>query len=206
MFERLQELVTSRVLNDYNGRPLLQLVFNYLVELYRKLNIKTTLAGVFLRIREVRTQIDANIFSINYSKQSIEVKGEELKMQQARIAQLVAAGARLSKKIEEAEISHMRTQQVFEKIQQYAAHLDRKLASVSSRTQSILGDAILLATSVVYLGAFAPEERESVRGQIFEYLTKVRSIKCNKMWTDYGASSSSGVQPTTATPVKSMFI
>jgi hypothetical protein len=38
------------------------------------------MAPVFLRIREVRNQIDANVFSINYSKQSIETKTEELKM------------------------------------------------------------------------------------------------------------------------------
>lgn len=48
--------------------------------MYRKLNIKATLAGVFLRIREVRTAIDANIFSINYSKQAIQMNEDELKL------------------------------------------------------------------------------------------------------------------------------
>jgi hypothetical protein len=38
--------------------------------------------------------------------------------------------------------------------------MNDKLESVKSRSQSILGDCILLATSVVYLGTFAPEERE----------------------------------------------
>lgn len=38
------------------------------MELYRKLNIKNTMAGTFLRIREVRTQIDNDMFSIQYSK------------------------------------------------------------------------------------------------------------------------------------------
>jgi hypothetical protein len=67
------------------------------------------MAEVFLYVREVRKQIDVNIFSINYSKQSIEIKNEELKMHQDKLYELNRAGVTLSKKIEEAEISHMRT-------------------------------------------------------------------------------------------------
>jgi hypothetical protein len=81
-------------------------------------------------------------------------------MHQAKMTELTSAGVKLSKKIEEAEISHMRTDQIFEKIKEYAAHMENKLESVKSRSQSVLGDCILLATSVVYLGTFAPEERE----------------------------------------------
>lgn len=44
-------------------------------------------------------------------------------MQGYRIKELTHAGGRLSKKIEEAEISHMRTQQVYGKIQEYADHM-----------------------------------------------------------------------------------
>jgi hypothetical protein len=157
------------------------------------------MAQVFLHIRETRNQIDANVFSINYSKQSIEVKNEELKMHQAKMTELTSAGVRLGKKIEEAEISHMRTDQIFEKIKEYAAHMEDKLESVKSRSQSVLGDCILLATSVVYLGVFAPEEREQIRSQLFEYLTKVRNIKCNSVWTSYETTQ-------TANPTKSMFI
>ena len=84
MFEKLQDFVTSRVLADYRGKPIQECLYNYFMELYRKLNIKNTMASIFLRIREIRTQIDANVFSINYSKQSIEIKSEELKMQSTK--------------------------------------------------------------------------------------------------------------------------
>jgi len=55
-------------------------LFNYFMELYRKLNIKNTMQHIFLKIRDLRTSIEANIFSINYAKQSIETKNEELKI------------------------------------------------------------------------------------------------------------------------------
>lgn len=48
--------------------------------------------------------------------------------------------------------------------------MEQKLQSVTSRTQTLLGDAILLGSSVVYLGMLAPEEREQIRAQILEYL------------------------------------
>jgi hypothetical protein len=38
--------------------------------------------------------------------------------------------------------------------------MEKKLENIVSRVNSVLGDSILLATSVVYLGNFAPEERE----------------------------------------------
>ena len=70
----------SRVISDFASQIIFEILYRFILEMYRKLNIKKTLAGVFLRIREIRTQIDANIFSINYSKQSIDMKNEELKM------------------------------------------------------------------------------------------------------------------------------
>lgn len=57
--------------------------------------------------------------------------------------------------------------------------MEKKQESVLSRSSSVLGDSILLATSVVFLGGFAPEEREKIRGDLFDYLIKIRNIKCN---------------------------
>ena len=58
-----------------------------------------------------------------------------------------------------------------------------------SRSASLLGDSLILAASIVYLGQFAPEEREKLRSEIFDYLTKVRSFNCNKMWVEFPANS-----------------
>lgn len=65
-------------------------LFNYFMELYRKLNIKNTMQQIFLKIRDLRTSIEANIFSINYAKQSIETKNEELKIKNAMHADLMS--------------------------------------------------------------------------------------------------------------------
>ena len=36
---------------------------------------------------------------------------------------------------------------------------------------------------MVLLGPFAPEERDSVRAKLINYLTKIRSIECSHVWT-----------------------
>lgn len=63
-------------------------LYNYLVELYRKMNIKNTMAPTFSRIKEIRNQIDSNVFSIQYAQQSIETKKSELKLQQRKLGDL----------------------------------------------------------------------------------------------------------------------
>lgn len=93
----------------------------------------------------------------------------------------------------------MRTDQIFQSIEEYSRRMEHKLQSITSRAQTLLGDAILLGCSIVYLGMFAPEEREQFRAQVIDYLIKVRSISCNKIWTETSSSM-------TANPNKSMFI
>ena len=58
----------------------------------------------------------------------------------------------MSSKIEEAEMAHMRTNVIFENINNYANKMEKKLSLITTRTASIIGDSLLLATSVVYLG------------------------------------------------------
>ena len=73
------------------------------------------------------------------------------------------SGNKLSRKIEEAELSYMRTEQIFKYIEEYSRRMEHKLQSITSRAQTLIGDSILLASSVVYLGIFSPEEREQIR-------------------------------------------
>jgi len=80
VFQKLNQFVVSRTYTEYSDMPLTNHMYSYFMELYRKLNIKNTMSGTYMRIKEIKTQIDANEFSINYSKQSIEVKSEELAM------------------------------------------------------------------------------------------------------------------------------
>ena len=54
------------------------------MELYRKLNVRNTMSHSYTRIKEIKEQIDANYFSINYSKQFIEDKKEEMEALKAK--------------------------------------------------------------------------------------------------------------------------
>ena len=110
------------------------------------------------------------------------MKQEELEnlKQQHDIQKIIAD--KLSRQIEEAQISHMRTEAIEEHIWSYTARIQKKLNNLDSRVDTLLGDSIMLAASVVYLGPFAPEEREATRTKIRLYLEKVRNIDCNYIW------------------------
>ena len=55
IFDKLSEFIHSRTHLDYGNNSMLVSVYTYLLELYRKLNIKNTMAAIFMRIREIRT-------------------------------------------------------------------------------------------------------------------------------------------------------
>jgi len=48
------------------------------MELYRKLNVRNTMANTFAKIKELKELIDSHHFTINYSRQFIDDKKEEL--------------------------------------------------------------------------------------------------------------------------------
>lgn len=58
------------------------------MELYRKLNVRNTMSSTFARIKEIKEQIDSNYFSINYSKQFIEDKKEEMEGLKAKFERI----------------------------------------------------------------------------------------------------------------------
>lgn len=64
----------------------------------------------------------------------------------------------------------MRTEAIEEHILVYTDRIKKRLDSLDSRVETVLGDSILLAASVVYLGPFAPEERERFRDNIRSFL------------------------------------
>jgi hypothetical protein len=80
------------------------------MELYRKLNVRNTMANTYTRIAEIKGQIDSHNFSINYSKQYIADKANELQSYRSKLDTILKQESSLSKRIEEAEISHMRTE------------------------------------------------------------------------------------------------
>jgi len=92
----------------------------------------------------------------------------------------------LSKKVEVAEISHMRTQHIFDSVKDYGQKVSLKLDRINSRLQALLGDCIVLAASVCLLGFFSSEERIGIRHEIVKYVSEVQDIACSKDWTIEG--------------------
>lgn len=76
----------------------------------------------------------------------------------------------------------MRTEAIEEHIIKYTKRISKKLLNLDSRMETLLGDSIIMAASVVYLGPFSPEEREMTRAKIKNYLEKIKSEKCNYLW------------------------
>lgn len=77
----------------------------------------------------------------------------------------------------------MRTEQIVNHIVKYTDRLEKKREDIDNRVRTVLGDSILLAVSVVYLGPFAPEERARLRGEMVKFLTRPEvQIDCSYMW------------------------
>ena len=79
----------------------------------------------------------------------------------------------MSKKIEVAEISHMRTQHIFDSVKEYGQKVKLKLDRINSRLQALLGDCIVLAASICLLGFFSSDERIEIRHEIVKFISEV---------------------------------
>ena len=157
-FTRLKDFINLYTANDL-PRPLFKQLFHYLMELYRKLNVRNTMASTYARIKEIKESIDSSNFSINYARQFIEDKRQEMVELEERYARVREQEGVLSKRIEEAEISHMRTEQIFMEVDKYCGKVHNKLKEVRKRIDTLLGDCIILAASVAFLGVFSVKER-----------------------------------------------
>lgn len=53
----------------------------------------------------------------------------------------------------------------------YTAKIYGKLTDVKKRIDTLIGDSIMIAASVVYLGVFSMKERMQMRRDIFDYIS-----------------------------------
>lgn len=53
-FAKLHDFVMTRAYAEYNSAPLTTHLYDYMMELYRKLNIKKTMATTYYRIQEIK--------------------------------------------------------------------------------------------------------------------------------------------------------
>jgi hypothetical protein len=81
-----------------------------------------------------------------------------------------------------AEISHMRTQHIFDSVKEYGQKIKKKLEIINSRIQSLLGDCIILSSSICFLGFFSSDERMEIRNEIVKFVSEVQDITCSKDW------------------------
>ncbi len=57
-FTKIKDFINDHQLQDFKDKPLFKYLFQFIVELYRKLNIKNTLNSTFLRITQFKQQQD----------------------------------------------------------------------------------------------------------------------------------------------------
>jgi hypothetical protein len=111
-----------------------------------------------------------------------------------KILRVQQRDSKLSKKIEVAEISHMRTQHIFESVKEYGQKVKLKLDRINSRLQALLGDCIVLAASICFLGFFSSDERMEMRHELVAFVSDIEDITCSKDWTIDGKTSNPKIQ------------
>lgn len=143
-------------------------------------------------MKEASARIEANNFLIELSRKQITSLKAQLVEQVEKYHALNDGRFRLSRKVEEAEISYMRTEHIFDQVMSYSKKIEGKLKTIQERQQSLLGDCILLAASVTMIGCFSPEERDKVRSEIIKDIEhKAHKIECNRAWDAVVQSSTS---------------
>lgn len=70
--------------------------------------------ATYKKIDEIKEILESCKFSISYSQQFTKDKSRELAEVEAKIGNLEQMENNLSKRIEEAEISHMRTEHIYD--------------------------------------------------------------------------------------------
>lgn len=76
----------------------------------------------------------------------------------------------------------MRTEAIWDHIDTYSKRVEKKKEKLNSRMKTLLGDAIMLAATVVYLGPFSPEERERFRLNLQRDIQAKHKIIFNDQW------------------------
>jgi len=82
----------------------------------------------------------------------------------------------------------MRTEHIIDQIDRYCQRILGKMQKAKKRQESVLGDSLIMAASVVFLGWFSMKERKIIRAEMADYLQKTTAgaIKCSPKWTEKG--------------------
>ena len=109
--------------------------------------------------------------AINFTQKAIvELKEELFRLNQHHNEIKLNLGG-LEEVISDIEISNVRSAQIINSIIDNADVAKNELESVKKRIKNVLGDSILLAATVVYLGVFCIKNRISMRKKMADMLT-----------------------------------
>lgn len=86
----------------------------------------------------------------------------------------------LSTVISSTEISNVRSAQIINSITQISSTAVAKLEHTESRLQTILGDAIILSYSIIYLGIFSMRKRIEFRKVLKETLKSFKILSSSE--------------------------
>ena len=179
VFDSLKQFIIKYSAPDFSSRPLMKNLYKYLLEIYRKLNLKNSMASTFQKIEDIKSQAGELEIAIEKRKREcIETKEDLIKKHEECKALLEDLGHVISS----TEISNVRSAQIINSITNISATARIKLEKTQERVRNILGDCILLSTSVVYLGIFSMKKRIEFRKILRETL-KSFHIHCSPEWT-----------------------
>lgn len=141
VFDALKQFIIKYSATDYSGRPLLKNLYKYLLEIYRKLNLKNSMASTIQKIEDIKSQTTEQEIVIGKRKSECEERRSQLtdKLQDCK-RKLESLGSVIST----TEVSNVRSAQIMNSITDNASMAKIKLAKTQERITNMLGDSILL--------------------------------------------------------------
>lgn len=181
VFAELKKFITKYSPNDFSGRPILKNLYKYLMEVYRKLNLKNSMASTFQRISSLKTQISDLELAADFTERGRLEMEQALKVLKDKFALTKAKITNLETVISDTEISNVRSAQIINSTTENVAAARAKLTNTQERIKNILGDCVMMACSVVYLGIFQLKNRIEFRKSLRETL-ETFNINCSSEW------------------------
>jgi len=178
VFDALKQFIVRYSVLDYSSRPLLKNFYKYLLEIYRKLNLKNSYGQHIQKINDIKAQTSEQEISIE--KRKVESNNKKLELLE-KYFEYKNSITDLSHVISSTEISNVRSAQIINSITEITAIAKEKLKKTQQRLSSILGDCIIFACTVTYLGVFSHEKKIIFRTSLKETLENF-SIECSPEW------------------------
>jgi len=167
VFDSLKQFIIKYSAPDFSSRPLMKNLYKYLLEIYRKLNLKNSMESTFQKIETLKTQ--AGELEITIEKRMEESLKNKEKLF-GKYEEWKAILDDLGHVISKTEISNVRSAQIINSITEISETAKIKLEKTQERVKNILGDCILLSCSVVYLGIFSMKKKIEFRKILRETL------------------------------------